>query len=158
MFIASIGVVLICLFLFKIDNSEQDKIKTEQTKAVYILQDEFFGSKKIEIAIRMKEPGFWSTEKLNTISEMENEIAGIFDPRFVNSPTLIAKRYHRYIRNGHPAAFTIQKTYSEKTVKEIESILSNLSGSGILAQDKKTAKIVKSINILLIVNISNGLM
>ena len=146
-----VAVTLAAIFgvasLFKIDTSENDfntKL-SEPMKAAKILKDEFYGSKLIEIAIHFK-GDFWTSDRLKKIEKVEQEIETIFESKAINTPTLIAKRYHRYSLNGNPAAFTIQDTITAKTRAELEKHCGHLGGDGVLSKDRKTARIVYGIN------------
>lgn len=131
-------------FMFKIDTSENDfkTKKIDQMESIQILRDEFFGVKKIEIAVRLKGDDFWTVDRLSTLEKVEEEVGRILETKTINTPTLIAKRYHRYITNGNPNAFTIQKTISTKTKADLIRYGSEFGGDGVLSKDKKTARII----------------
>jgi len=146
--IACVATLVVIGFLFKIDSSEGDLIakETPQTIATGILKNEFFGSKRMEISIQIKEGSFWSSKRLKKIENLEKEISEIFNSSFVNSPTLVVKRFHRFMRNGHPGAFTIPDNFSEKRIKSLDDYYMDFGGKRIISEDKKMGRIVFGFN------------
>lgn len=142
--VATVGILFSVVSLFKIDTSDYT-LGTEdssETKSIEILRKEFFGSKKLEVAIYMKGQDFWTSARLKKMEKLENEISEIYDPHFINSPTLLVKRYNRFRRNGQSGAFVIPNHFSEETKKDLNRFKQFLGGDGILSGNNQTAKIV----------------
>ncbi|NRA13423.1 MAG: hypothetical protein HRT57_15870 [Crocinitomicaceae bacterium] len=142
------GILFGVISLFKIDTSDYalGTKETTQTEAVEILRKEFFGAKRLEVAIHIMDQYFWSAEKLKKLERLEREIKKMYNPKFINSPTLLSKRYNRFLRNGQSGAFMIPNFISEKRKKELERFKPFLGGDGILSTDNRTAKIIFGID------------
>lgn len=142
--VACVGILIVIGFLFKIDSSESRLTaeETPHTIATDILKNHFFGSKKMEIAVQVKEGGFWSPKKLRKIERLENEISKIFNASFVNSPALVGKRFHRFVRDGHSGAFSIPDKVSEKTKGLLDQYHESFGGKRIISKDGQSARIV----------------
>ncbi|MFT6921121.1 MAG: putative RND superfamily exporter protein [Crocinitomicaceae bacterium] len=143
--VAAMAGILFCVVsLFKIDTSDyaMGTKGSAETEAIEILRKEFFGSKRLEVAIHVKDQDFWTSTRLKKVENLEKEISKIYDPLFINSPTLLAKRYNRFKRNGQSGAFVVPNYFSKETKKDLNRFKQFLGGDGILSEDNKTAKIV----------------
>lgn len=142
--VAMAGILIGVVSMFKIDTSDYDlgTKNSSDTEAIEILRKEFFGSKRLDIAIYIKGEDFWNSARLKKLEKIEKEITKIYDPQFINSPTLLAKRYNRFKRYGQSGAFLVPNYISEKTKKDLNRFKPFLGGDGILSEDNKTAKII----------------
>jgi predicted RND superfamily exporter protein len=129
---------------FRIDSSEQEYALSASmlTKGQSVLQTSFFGAKQAEILLSIREGSVWEKANLDQLEQIEAAVQQIFEPLFINSPTTIVKRYHRYISHGHPAAFKIPQQLNEHYVSQLDRYKAQLGGDGIVSADTKKARIV----------------
>lgn len=142
-----VGVALstIVLFIFVLDNtsinSSEQALEAQslaQSEAVKVLQNHFYGSKNGEITLTFSEPSdLWNASTMDLLSDWEQALDSILQPVVINSPTVIAKRYHRFLRRGHPGAFSFPETYDSVLFKQSSS----LGGGDIVSSNGKHARI-----------------
>ena len=127
-----------------IDGSEQEYALSESklTKGTKILQQEFFGAKQAEVFISIKEGSVWDKETLDQLEQIETELNRTFQPLFINSPGVLVKRYHRFLRNGNPAAYFIPQRIDSNYVAQLNQHKSQLGGEGIIDSTSMKARIV----------------
>lgn len=119
---------------FRIDSLEQtytlssSSLTTGQT----ILQQEFFGSKRAEVLVRLQAANIWDKQTLNQMEAVEAYIETHFDPYYINSPLTVVRRYHRYLSNGEPAAFFIPHKLNDTYKKQLTRFQNKLGGAGII--------------------------
>ncbi len=143
--LTALSVVIITMVAtgFEIDSSEGELMTKESalTRASTILNEEFFGDKQAEVIIKVNNHELWSAEALATIDSLEKDIQRIFSPAYLESPSLLVKRFRRYQRNGHPRAFTLPRKTGVTFRGDLNEYAGSFGGSAILSADRKTAKI-----------------
>jgi predicted RND superfamily exporter protein len=129
---------------FKIDNADKDfsisNANLNQGKE--IVEAEFFGRKQAEIFITVANGTIWNQPILDKIQLIENEITEIFEPLYINSPTLIVKRYSRYTSGGQAEAFFVPKKLGKRFTRDLAKYKTSLGGEGIIATQSDQARIV----------------
>lgn len=69
------------------------------------------------------------------LEKVTNKIEQLFHPIGISSVVVVAKRFHRYQRNGHPGAFTLPVTYDKELINNAEK----LGGGGVInLKDRKS--------------------
>ncbi|GAB5528145.1 MAG: hypothetical protein Roseis2KO_60170 [Roseivirga sp.] len=139
----SILVIVLVTARFEIDSSEGEMMSEASalTRASDILNEEFFGDKQAEVIIKVNSGELWSAEILMTIDSLEREIEDIFSPAYLESPSLLVRRFRRYQRNGHPMAFTLPQKVGPTLRHDLNAYAESFGGGSILSEDRKTAKI-----------------
>ncbi|MCB0663395.1 MAG: hypothetical protein KDC24_11690 [Saprospiraceae bacterium] len=129
---------------FNIDSSDQDFKLTNSgvNKGAEILQKEFFGSKQAEILIRVSKNDVWELGNFKKIAALEKDIDTIFQPLFINSPVVMAKRYNRYIHYGKPEDYTIPEDLQTSFLNEVRKNQLSLGAYGILDTTSTNARIL----------------
>lgn len=127
-----------------IDGAEQEHTLpgSKLTKGTAILQAQFFGAKQAEIFISCKEGSIWDKTTLAQIAQIETAITQTFQPLFINSPVVLVKRYHRYLRNGNPKAYFIPERMDTEYVAQLNKHKNQLGGDGIIDTTATKARIV----------------
>lgn len=141
--VLSVAVIALVVTRFEIDSSEGELMtkESELTRASSILNEAFFGDKQAEVIIKVNNNELWSAEVLATIDSLEKDIQSIFSPAYLESPSLLVKRYRRYLRNGHPKAFTLPQKTGATFRGDLNAYADSFGGAAILCADRKTAKI-----------------
>lgn len=107
-------------------------------EAVDIMSDHFFGDKTGTIHFTYNQPtDLWNDASMAYLEKLEAEMNNQFPVKVISSPTILAKRYHRFQRNGHPGAFTYPVTYDSLFLKNMEL----LGGENIVRHSKGVARI-----------------
>lgn len=127
-----------------IDGSEQEYAisNSNLTKGHDILQQQFFGAKQAEVLINIKSGSIWNAQTLNDLEQIEADINQLFEPLYINSPGVLAKRYNRYRLNGSPAAFYIPENLDTNTIAQLIQYQSQLGGHGLIDSTVTKARIV----------------
>jgi predicted RND superfamily exporter protein len=112
------------------------------TRGIEILQQEFFGAKQAEVFVTLTEGSIWDKATLDQLEQVEKSVQEIFQPLYINSPVVLVKRYHRYLSNGHPAAYTIPPVIGPDYVARLNQQKERLGGSGIVDTTARQASIV----------------
>lgn len=144
-FVSASGLlVALVISTLSIDGSEQEYSLSDSTLAIgtKILQQEFFGAKQAEIFITVKEGSIWDKQTLEELEQIEKELNRTFQPLFINSPGVLVKRYHRFLRNGNPAAYFIPQKIDSNYVAQLNQHKSQLGGEGIIDSTSMKARIV----------------
>ncbi|MBK8556319.1 MAG: hypothetical protein IPL65_11385 [Lewinellaceae bacterium] len=140
------AVLLLALVAAKlsIDGSEQEYALSgsKLTRGKTILQQDFFGEKQAEVFISLKEGSIWDKATLDQLEQIDTAINRIFQPLFINSPTVLVKRYHRFLRRGNPAAFFIPETIDADYAAQLKQHQSELGADGIVDSTGSTARIL----------------
>lgn len=112
--------------------------KSESFEAAHIVSDNFFGDRTASVHFEYEKKGdFWNQKTMQYLEKTEAVIDSLFNPIIVSSPTIIAKRYHRFQRNGHPGAFTLPVHYNDEFLNNTEK----LGGSSVISKKEKNARI-----------------
>jgi len=107
-------------------------------EAVDIISDHFFGDKTGTIHFTYNEPtDLWNDASMEYLETLEQEMHKQFPIKVISSPTILAKRYHRFQRNGHPGAFTYPVEYDSVFLNNMEL----LGGENIVRHNKGVARI-----------------
>lgn len=138
--------LIICFVLanFRIDHADKDfaLADTELTQGQEIMETKFFGNKQAEIFITAHNGNLWTETLLGQIEKIEQQVDTLFNPLYINSPSLIVKRYHRYASNGQPKAFYIPKFLGPEYKKQLLRYTNELGGKGIIDEEADRARIV----------------
>ncbi len=142
--LASVLLVAFVGTRLSIDGSEQEYelADSKLTRGKEILQQAFFGAKQAEVLITCTEGSIWDKAILDQLAQIEAAIDSNFQPLFINSPGVLVKRYHRYLINGNPAAYSIPETLDSSDVAQLTEHKSQLGGDGIIDSTTKKASIV----------------
>lgn len=137
------AIIIAVIGQFKIDSSEGELMSKASalTKANTILNEAFFGDKQAEIIIELGDRQLWTAETLLVMETLSEDVNRIFSPAYIESPSMLVKRYRRFKRNGHPKAFTLPSTVSTGLRKGLNQYADSFGGENILSKDKKTVKI-----------------
>lgn len=129
---------------FRIDHADKDfaLADTELTRGQEIMETRFFGNKQAEIFISVHDGNLWDETFLNQIESIEQQLDTLFNPLYINSPSLIVKRYHRYASNGHPKAFYVPQLLGPEYKKQLLRYTNELGGRGIIGEQADRARIV----------------
>ena len=112
-------------------------------EATTIMADHFFGDQTASIHLEYNDAeALWNDSSMHYLEEMEEEIHQLLPIKVLSSPTIIAKRYHRFQRNGHPGAFSLPLRYDSLFQKNIGL----LGGSDIIKDSQGKARIRFSFN------------
>ncbi|MCB0631683.1 MAG: hypothetical protein R2824_10615 [Saprospiraceae bacterium] len=144
-FLLVCGVVIsLVLANFRIDHPDKDfsLVDTALTRGQKIMETEFFGNKQAEIFITTRHGTVWDETLLSQMERIEQQIKLHFTPLYINSPTLIVKRYHRYIADGRAKAFYIPKLLGPEYKQRLLQYKNNLGGMGIINGQADRARIV----------------
>lgn len=107
-------------------------------EAVDIMGDHFFGDKTGTIHFTYNQPSdLWNPKSMAYLEKLEVEMHKQFPIKVISSPTILAKRYHRFQRNGHPGAFSYPVEYDSLFLNNMEL----LGGDNIVRHDKGVARI-----------------
>ena len=136
-------IIIAVIGKFKIDSSEGELLAKESdlTQANTILNEQFFGEKQAEIIIKLDDQELWTTEVMNHIDALTADVDRIFQTSYIESPSILMKRYRRFERNGHPKAFTLPGMVNSTLKRDLNEYASLFGGDNILSGDKKIAKI-----------------
>ncbi len=142
--LANMAIISSVVWSFRIDNAEKDFAISDAslTRGREIMETEFFGKKRAEIFLTIKDGTVWDKPVLNQIENIEDSIENLFAPLYINSPTLVVKRYHRYESNGRTKAFSVPKRLSPSYKKELAKYANNLGGKGIIGDQGDEARIL----------------
>lgn len=110
--------------------------KSPSFKASKIISEHFFGDKTASVHIEFdKTEDLWSPKSMQHLEKVTNKIEQLFHPIGISSVVVVAKRFHRYQRNGHPGAFTLPGTYDKELINNAEK----LGGGGVInLKDRKS--------------------
>lgn len=112
--------------------------KAPSFRAVNALSDHFFGDKTASIHVEFERPKeFWSENTMRYLESLEQVVESKFHPLALSSPTVIAKRYHRFERGGHPGAFSLPNNYD--SLFQINT--QNFGGGGVINIEERKARI-----------------
>lgn len=142
--LANMAIISLVVSTFRIDNAEKDFSISDAslTRGREIMETAFFGKKRAEIFLTIKNGTVWDKPILNQIENIENRIDSLFAPLYINSPTLVVKRYHRYESNGRTKAFSVPKRLSSSYKKELAKYAKDLGGKGIIGDQAEEARIL----------------
>lgn len=112
--------------------------KSPSFKASKIISEHFFGDKTASIHIEFDEKeDLWSPKSMQHLEKVTDEIDRLFNPIGISSVVIVAKRFHRYQRNGHPGAFTLPIKYDDELINNAE----NLGGGGVINLKERKSRI-----------------
>lgn len=142
--LANIAIIFLVVSTFSIENAENDFSISDAslTRGQEIMETEFFGKKRAEIFLTIKNGTAWDKPILNQIENIENRIDSLFAPLYINSPALIVKRYHRFESNGRTNAFFVPKRLTQTYKKELAKYANDLGGQGIIGKEADQARIL----------------
>jgi hypothetical protein len=142
--IANVAVITYVVSTFQIDHPDKDfSIENAALESgKNITETHFFGSKRAEIFIHLKNGKVWDKPILNQIERIENDIEALFQPLYINSPALIVRRYQRYLSNGRPKALYVPKVLGRPYKAELQQHYASLGGADIINEEGNTARIV----------------
>jgi len=142
--LANMIIISLVVSTFRIDNAEKDFSVSDAslTRGREIMETEFFGKKRAEIFLTIKNGTVWDKPILNQIENIEQSIDSLFAPLYINGPTLIVKRYHRYESNGRTNAFFVPKRLRPPYKKELSKYANVLGGKGIIGDQAEEARIL----------------
>ncbi|MCR9171125.1 MAG: hypothetical protein NXI10_01430 [bacterium] len=107
-------------------------------EAADIMSAHFFGDKTGEVHFTYDHPSdLWNGESMAYLEQLETEMQEHFPIKVVSSPTILAKRYHRFQRNGHPGAFSYPVTYDSLFLNN----MALLGGENIVRHKNGVARI-----------------
>jgi predicted RND superfamily exporter protein len=117
------------------------KGKHPSFEAANIMGDHFFGDKTGAIHIVFSDKNdLWNTKALSYLEHLEAYIQELFPIRVISSPTILAKRYHRFERNGHPGAYSLPSRYDSLMLQHTDM----LGGSTLVKNNKGFARVLFS--------------
>lgn len=142
--LANMAIITMVVSTFSIDNAENDFAISDVsiTRGREIMETEFFGKKRAEIFLTIKNGTAWDKPILNQIEKIEKSIDSLFSPLYINSPSLIVKRYHRYESNGRTNAFFVPKRLTQAYKKEVAKHANDLGGKGIIGGQADQGRIL----------------
>lgn len=112
-------------------------------EATTIMSDHFFGDQTASIHLEYNNvEALWNDSAMRYLEGIEEEIHQLLPVKVLSSPTIIAKRYHRFQRNGHPGAFSLPLHYDSLFQKNTGI----LGGSDIIKDAQGKARIRFSFN------------
>lgn len=137
-------IVVIVAVLFRVDSAEGEMMAKESalTQASTVLDEHFFGDKQAEVIIQIGNQELWSAEVLKVIDALERDIEEIFSPAYMESPSLLVKRYRRFRRNGHPKAFSLPQQVTSGLRQDLDQYADSFGGGSIISMDRDMVKIV----------------
>tara|TARA_B100000508_G_scaffold141097_1_gene147072 strand:+ start:180036 stop:182210 length:2175 start_codon:yes stop_codon:yes gene_type:complete len=141
--LSSFGIlVILTINMFGVDWDDNYLVETgsDVHETRKILNDEFYGDKNAEVYITYDEE-IWTHERLLTLQKVEHMIDSIFNVSYINSPVLIAKRFNRFLYNGHSGAFRLSAVWSAKRKDEISRSLALLGGQDLFSPESNYARI-----------------
>lgn len=107
-------------------------------EAARIMGDHFFGDKTGAVHFTYGSPAdLWNEESMEYLEKLETKITELFPIKVISSPTIVAKRYHRFQRNGHPGAYSYPVRYDSLFLNNTDL----LGGENIIRHKKGTARI-----------------
>ncbi|GAB5417277.1 MAG: hypothetical protein Crog4KO_28590 [Crocinitomicaceae bacterium] len=107
-------------------------------EAANIMGDQFFGDKTGSIHLSFNESeDLWNEESMQYLEQLENKMTELFPIKVISSPTIVAKRYHRFQRNGHPGAFSYPVRYDSLFLQNTDL----MGGDNIIRNNKGKARI-----------------
>lgn len=110
-------------------------------EAANIMGDHFFGDKTAAIHLEFETAeNLWNENSMNYLEGIEQKIQKLFPIQVISSPTVLAKRYHRFQRNGHPGAYSLPVRYDSSLIKNTDM----LGGASIVKHDQGKARILFS--------------
>jgi len=142
---AAVVAVLLAIFVFRQSQINHVPYVTEGDhpafKAANIVSDHFFGDKTAAIHIEFNDSHYlWNDSTLAHLELLENKLAQLFPIKVISSPTVLAKRYHRFQRNGHPGAYSLPVKYDSLLISNSDI----LGGSSIVKNNKGRARVLFS--------------
>lgn len=142
--LANLALIIFVVTHFRVDNAEKDLSLADASlnRGQEIMEEEFFGKKRAEIFLTLKNGMVWDKTILDQIETIEKNIDQLFDPLYINSPSLIVKRYHRYESNGRANAFYIPQLLGTSYKKELVEHADQLGGQGIINDRADRARIL----------------
>jgi len=142
--IVSALLLLLVVKHFSLDGTEGEFQLSDSslTEGAEILQQEFFGSKQAEVFITIREGNIWDQNVLKSIEQVEGAVDSLFKPFYINSPLVLVKRYHRYLRNGNPKAYFVPNRMDSAYMAQLNENQEQLGAKGILDASGKRAGIV----------------
>lgn len=142
--LANLALIIFVVTHFRVDNAEKDLSLADASlnRGQEIMEEEFFGKKRAEIFLTLKNGMVWDKTILDQIETIEKNIDLLFDPLYINSPSLIVKRYHRYESNGRANAFYIPQLLGTPYKKELVEHADQLGGQGIINDRADRARIL----------------
>lgn len=142
--LANLALIIFVVTHFRVDNAEKDLSLADASlnRGQEIMEEEFFGKKRAEIFLTLKNGMVWDKTILDQIETIEKNIDQLFDPLYINSPSLIVKRYHRYESNGRANAFYIPQLLGTPYKKELVEHADQLGGQGIINDRADRARIL----------------
>lgn len=142
--LANMAIISLVVSTFSIDNAENDFSISDAslTRGQEIMETEFFGKKRAEIFLTIKNGTVWDKPILDQIENIEKSIDSLFTPLYINSPSLIVKRYHRYESNGRTNAFFVPKRLTQAYKKEVAKHANDLGGRGIVGHQADQGRIL----------------
>ncbi|MCT4560362.1 MAG: MMPL family transporter, partial [Crocinitomicaceae bacterium] len=128
---------------FRIDGYDASEIEGDSPylEAKKVLQTSFFGSKQMEILVKIDSNQVFDLDRLRKMERMEEWIDSVYQPLFIHSLTTVVKRYYRFVHSGHPAAYRLPAAISHKEEMELLGSLYRLGGSGLLSRNGQMTKI-----------------
>jgi predicted RND superfamily exporter protein len=106
-------------------------------EAASIMGDQFFGDKTGAIHFSYENAhDLWNEASMEYIEKLENRISELFPIKVFSSPTIVAKRYHRFQRKGHPGAYSYPLQYDSLFLKNTDL----LGGENIIRDHKGKAR------------------
>lgn len=110
----------------------------ESFESASIMSHHYFGDKTGAIHLNYENAeDLWNTSSMEYLEKLENEISELFPLKVISSPTVIAKRYHRFQRSGHPGAYSLPINYDSLFLNNIDL----LGGDNIIRDQKGKARI-----------------
>lgn len=129
---------------FRIDHPDKDfsVAGSSLTHGQRIMETEFFGNTQAEVFISVQRGTLWDEDLLDRIESIEKQITDLFSPLYINSPSLIVKRYHRYASDGRGRAFYIPKILGPEYPRQLLRYKNDLGGQGIISERADRARII----------------
>ncbi|TNE47890.1 MAG: hypothetical protein EP344_19200 [Bacteroidetes bacterium] len=141
---AAVLLVVLVGATLSIDSSEQEYALSgsKLTKGKAILEQAFFGAKQAEVFLTLREGSVWDKATLDQLEQVEAAVQDIFHPLFINSPGVLVKRYHRFLSNGNPAAYSIPTALHPEFTAGLHRYKTRLGGAGIVDSTATRASII----------------
>lgn len=106
-------------------------------EAANVMGDHFFGDKTGAIHFSYENADdLWNERSMEYIEKLENHISELFPIKVISSPTVVAKRYHRFQRKGHPGAYSYPVRYDSLFLQNTDL----LGGESIIRNHKGKAR------------------
>lgn len=107
-------------------------------EAADIMGEHFFGDKTGTVHFTYNQPtDLWNAKSMAYLEQLEAKMHKLFPIKVISSPTILAKRYHRFQRNGHPGAFSYPVQYDSLFLNNMEL----LGGDNIVQHKNGVARI-----------------